>query len=76
MMDIGNNRVCTCGEKETSEHKIRCRERKVKEEDIINEEWLRETDNMKKVRMVNEYMKKKIEERKLEEEKEKKEKEI
>ena len=46
MMDIGNNlgnnRVCTCGEKETSEHKIRCRERKVKEEDKINEEWLRE----------------------------------
>ena len=48
----------------------------MKEEDKINEEWLRETDNMKKVRMVNEYMKKKIEERKLEEEKEKKEKEI
>ena len=36
----------------------------------IKVEWLRETDNIKKVRMVNEFMEKKIEERKLEGEKE------
>ena len=53
MYDIGNNlgkeRKCECGEKETSEHLIECRRRKVKEEEKIKVEWLRETDNIKKV---------------------------
>ena len=40
---------------------MECRRRKVKEEEKIKVEQPRETDNIKKVRMVNELMEKKIE---------------
>ena len=67
--NMGKEKKYEYRERVTSEHLIECRRRKVKEEEKIKVEWLRETDNIKKVSMVNEFMEKKIEERKLEGEK-------
>ena len=58
MMDIGNNlgkdRRCQCGEKETTEHLIACKERMKKTE--IAKEWLQETENLEIMRRVNKYI--------------------
>ncbi len=56
MLDIGNNmgngRKCKCGEKETSEHLIRCE--KDLQEGKVKLDWLKETNNLEKIRKVNE----------------------
>ena len=67
MLDIGNNlgndRKCLCKEKETSEHLVQCRIRGVSK---VQEEWLKETNDLQKIRRVNQFFEKHIEERKEE----------
>ena len=65
MLDIGNNwgkqRKCRCGEKESSEHMIAC---KLNTDKIkVKEEWLKETEDLEKIRKVNEYFRRKLENR-------------
>ena len=52
MINIGNNMgngiVCECGEKETSEHIVECRGKKE-----VKVEWLKETDDLRKIRSMN-----------------------
>ena len=54
MNDIGNNMgkdwKCKCGEKETSEHVIKC---KIGNKSEVNVDWLKETDNVDKIRRIN-----------------------
>ena len=67
MLDIGNNlgkdRKCLCKEKETSEHIIQCRRRVGSN---IQEEWLQETSDLQKIRRVDQFFEKYIEDRKEE----------
>ena len=64
MLDIGNNygkdRTCKCGEKETTEHLIMCSRENGKEIDI---EWIKETNEIQKIRKVNEYLERIIQKR-------------
>ena len=63
MQDIGNNRgkdrKCICGEKETTEHIIECSKVKFKKE--IKKGWLKETEDIKKIRKVNRWIEEYIE---------------
>ena len=63
MQDVGNNwgkkRECKCGEKETTEHMIECGT-KSGGKCNAEKEWLTETDNVEKIREVNEWIKKEL----------------
>ena len=68
MYDIGNNmgknRKCTCGEKETTEHVLKCQ--KVKMGETIEESWLAEVNDIWKIRKVNQWIESFVEKRKEE----------
>ena len=65
MIDIGNNlgrdRRCKCGEKEDTEHIIKCE--KNRGIGRIKEEWLKETEKGFEIREINRWMERYIEER-------------
>ena len=65
MLDLGNNwgrqRMCRCGERESSEHMISCKLNT--EKDKIKVEWLKETEDLEKIRKVNNYFKRRLEKR-------------
>ena len=65
MLDIGNNfgkkRVCRCGEKEGTEHLIDCLKEERKKE--VKVQWLEETEEIWKIRKVNEWLGSYLEER-------------
>ena len=71
MKDIGNNwgkrRICKCGERETVEHMVECEERR-NGKCKIEREWLVETEDIGKIREVNEWLEKERERRDREEE--------
>ena len=68
MCDIGNNmgknRKCTCGEKETTEHVLKCQ--KVKMGETIEESWLVEVNDIWKIKKVNQWVESFVEKRKEE----------
>ena len=63
MIDIGNNfgkgRLCECGEKETTEHIFKCLEGT----ENLEMEWIRETNDIEKIRKVNYFLEGIIEQR-------------
>ena len=63
MIDIGNNfgkgRLCDCGEKETTEHILKCLEGT----ENLEMEWIRETNDIEKIRKVNYFLEGIIEQR-------------
>ena len=67
MWDIGNNfgkdRRCECGKKETVEHLVTCKKNEDDKEQGVKIEWLKETKDLVKIRMMNEYLERKIKER-------------
>ena len=56
----GRQRKCHCGEKETSEHIIQCKQ---VEKERLKNEWLEETVDIGIIRTVNRWVEEYIEER-------------
>lgn len=58
---MGRQRLCNCGEKESSEHIIGCGKTRKKLGGTIKVEWHRETEDIKKIEEVVDWLKKCIE---------------
>ena len=51
-----------CGDKESSKHFIACRNELTKRD--VRVEWLKETSGLKRIRLVNEFLERKLKKRK------------